>query len=80
MPGLGDHLANSIRAERSRRRGSQAELAEAIGWPKSSVGDVESGRRKLGLDDLAVICRAFDVPLAELLRGADRDDLRALGL
>lgn len=80
MPGIGDHLANSIRAERSRRRWSQAEFAEVIGWPKSSVGDIESGRRKLGLDDLAVICRGLGVPLAELLRGADADDLRALGL
>ena len=79
-PKLADIAANNLRGERARRRLTQAQLAEMLGWPRTSVYDVESGRRRLSLDDLAAICRVLGVPLAELLRGADDDDLRALGL
>lgn len=77
---LGDHIAANVRAERARRRWSQADLAERLGWARSTVGDLESGRRKVTADDLPVLCLAFDVPLSDLARGADPSDLDALGL
>lgn len=80
MPPIGDVIARNVRAERARRRWTQSELGERVGWPRSSVSDVESGRRKVASDELVALCRAFGVPLAELARGAEPDDLRALGL
>jgi transcriptional regulator with XRE-family HTH domain len=80
VPTLHDVLANAVRAERSRRRWTQAELAQRLGWPRTRVHDVELGRSKLELDDLAGLCRAFGVPLSELARGGDDEDLVILGL
>jgi ribosome-binding protein aMBF1 (putative translation factor) len=75
-----DVLANAVRAERSRRRWTQAELAERLAMPRTSVADIESGRRRLTLDDLAAICTVYDLPLIALCAGADRHQLRTLGL
>lgn len=77
---LHDIVANNIRAERARRRWTQSGLAERLGWPRTSIYDVESGKRRLSLDDLAALCEAFEVPLVELCHGADSAQLRALGI
>lgn len=80
MPALGDVIANNVRAERARRRLTQADLAERMGWPRSSIHDVEAGRRKVGPDDLVALCKVFDVTFADLAHGAEAEDLRILGL
>lgn len=80
MATLHDVLANNIRGERARRRLTQAQLADLLGWPRTSIHDVEVGRRRLTLDDLTAFCRAFGLPLSELLRGADDEALRILGI
>jgi transcriptional regulator with XRE-family HTH domain len=77
---LYDILAANIRGERARRRWTQAQLAERLGWPRTSIHDVEVGRRRLGLDDLEQLCTVLDVPLIDLCRGADPARLRTLGL
>ena len=59
---------------------TQADLAERIGWPRSSVHDVEAGRRKISPDDLVALCAAFGITLTELAHGADLQDLQTLGL
>ena len=59
---------------------TQAQLADLLGWPRTSIYDVEVGKRRLGLDDLVQLCNAFGLPLVELCRGADDGDLRTLGL
>jgi transcriptional regulator with XRE-family HTH domain len=66
--------------KRARRRMTQADLAAAIGWPRSSIHDIEAGRRKISPDDLVALCRTFGITLAELAHGADPSDLRTLGL
>jgi len=80
MATIGEIIANNVRAERARRRWSQTQLGELIGAPRSSVGDLESGRHKATGDDMVALCRAFDITLAKLMDVADADDLRALGL
>jgi transcriptional regulator with XRE-family HTH domain len=80
MPPIGDVIAANVRAERARRRWTQADLGERVGWPRSSVSDVESGRRKVTADDLVALCVAFGVPLAKLADGANPGDLKALGI
>jgi transcriptional regulator with XRE-family HTH domain len=80
MPALTDVLANGIRAERSRRRLTQAQLAEMIGVHPATMSEIERGKRTVDLGELAAVCRALDLPLIDLLKGADPGDLRALGL
>jgi len=77
---LGDVLANAVRAERSRRRWTQEELAERLGWSKTMIQKVEAGNRALQVADIPVICRVFGLTLARLLQDADPDDLRVMGL
>lgn len=77
---LGDVIAAAVRAERARRRWTQADLADRLGWGRSTVADLESGRRSVFADDLPVLCRAFEIPFAELVRGAEADLSEPLGL
>ena len=80
MPPIGDVIAANVRAERARRRWTQADLGERIGWPRSSISDVESGRRRLTADDLVLLCEVFDIPLVKLADGANARHLKILGL
>jgi transcriptional regulator with XRE-family HTH domain len=81
MPRLSHAFPRNMRAERVRRGWDQAELGQQIGgWTRTMVGDLETGRRKLGVDDIAPICRALSLTLAELAIGVDPDEREALGL
>jgi transcriptional regulator with XRE-family HTH domain len=73
-------VARNIAAERVRRRWTQADLADRLGVTRGAVSTWETGTRVVGLDLLIPLCRALDVPLVDLLKGVDQDDLRALGL
>jgi hypothetical protein len=46
--------------------------------PRSSIGDLESGRHKATLDDVVLLCRAFGIGLSKLMDGADTDDIAVL--
>ena len=80
MARLGDVVAAAVRAERARRRWTQQELATRVGWSVSTLGDLEAGRRRVTADDLPLLCGAFSIDFAELVRGADEQDLSALGI
>lgn len=80
VPTLSDHVAASVRAERARRRWTQAQLAERAGLSRTTVGDIETGKRQLTLNQVAALCRAMSVPLAILAAGASPEDREALGL
>ena len=80
MPALGITLATNVRAERSRKRWRQEDLAKALGMSVDTVSRMESGQRKITMDDLPGLCRVFGLPLAELLRGAEPEDVGPLGL
>jgi transcriptional regulator with XRE-family HTH domain len=71
-------LANNVRAERSRRRLRQEDLAERLGWSRTKLADIESGRRRVLFGYLPELCRALDVSLEVLLVGADQQDVDAL--
>jgi transcriptional regulator with XRE-family HTH domain len=79
---LGEAVAANVRSLRARNRWTQSELADALHISQRAVSTLESeaGRADVGIQELVDLCRAFKVPLAELLRGADPADLRALGL
>ncbi|HET9654959.1 MAG TPA: helix-turn-helix transcriptional regulator [Kineosporiaceae bacterium] len=73
-------IARNIAAERVRHRWTQADLAEHLGVGRTTVASWETGHRVIAVDALVPLCRALGVPLVELLRGLDPEDLRVLGL
>ncbi len=79
-PTLGDVVAAAVRAERARHRWTQEQLAKRLGWSVSTLGELEAGRRRPAVDDLPALCEALEVPLVELVRRADPEDVRRLGL
>jgi transcriptional regulator with XRE-family HTH domain len=80
MPTLSDSIAAAIRAERARRRWTQAELGERAGIPRSTIGDLESGARQIAVNHLPALCRALHVSVVVLLQGADPEAMAALRL
>lgn len=80
MARLGDIVARNVRAERAARHWRQEDLAERLGWQRGSVGHLENGRRSVKASDLPDLCRALDITIFDLLRGANPEDMRALGL
>lgn len=77
---LGGFVAANVRAERGRRRWTQAELADKLGWSRPVVTAIEAGRRQLLVADLPQLCRVFNVPLSRLLQDADPTDVASLRL
>jgi transcriptional regulator with XRE-family HTH domain len=61
-------LQDALRAIRSEKGITQAELAELLGKPQSYVSKFESGERKLDLPELDQICSALDSRLETLIR------------
>lgn len=59
---------------------TQDDLAQRVGWSRQVVWQLESNARVLKVAELPALCRALDLPLSELARGADPDDLTAIGL
>lgn len=80
MARLGDRIAANVRGERARRRWTQDDLAQRLGWSRAMVSDLESGRRKVAADDIPGLCGAFEISFADLVRDADPDDLAKLRL
>jgi transcriptional regulator with XRE-family HTH domain len=77
---LGQIVAANLRGERARRRLTQEDLGLRVGWSRQVVWHIEAGARELKVAELPALCRALDVSLWELARGADPDDLAAMGL
>jgi transcriptional regulator with XRE-family HTH domain len=83
MASLGAHIARNVAAERNRRRWDQATLADRIGvagWSRSTVSNLELGKRKVLADDLPLLCEAFEISLLQLMHGVQPDDLAKLRL
>lgn len=80
MASIAAVFAANVRAERARRGWRQRELAERTGWSIDTISDIEGGRRRVGIEDVPRLCRAFDVTIVRLLDGAPDEDMRAMGL
>ncbi|MDX3024060.1 helix-turn-helix domain-containing protein [Streptomyces acidiscabies] len=75
----GGYAAAAIAAERQRRGWDQRHLAELVtraGRPMSAsvLGKIESGARRLDVDDLAAVASALGIPPARLLPGTAGDE------
>lgn len=64
-------LGNRIRLLRTERGWRQIDLAEETGIHENYVSDLEQGRKEICLRTLQAIAKAFDLNLAELLKGID---------
>jgi transcriptional regulator with XRE-family HTH domain len=73
-------IAENVRAARARRRMTQEDLAADLGWVRPAVTRLEAGKRRLSVYEASALCAALGIDLRELLRGADEDVVRALGL
>lgn len=73
-------VAGNVRAQRAKRRWTQQELADEMEWSRASLLSLENESRRVTLNDVVDLCRALEVPLAELLRGADLEVLKELGI
>ena len=72
-------IGANVRAERARLNLSQVQLGELLKLSGDVVSDIENARRALTVNELPKLCQALGVPLVDLLRRADPDDLRKLG-
>ncbi len=69
-------LADNIRHFRLLRGWSQEQLAEHCGLHRTYVGAIERGERNIGLDNLARLARALNVPASLLLTDLQQDRVR----
>ncbi|MFJ5888092.1 helix-turn-helix domain-containing protein [Streptomyces californicus] len=74
-----EHIARTIAAEREARGWEQRELAERLtqaGRPMSQpvVSRIESGARRIDVDDLVALAAVFSVSPAALLPAAEPDE------
>lgn len=60
-------VGRRIRLERERRVWTQDMLSAKVSLTRSSISNIEAGRQKFLLHDLAEIAFAFGVPLSQLL-------------
>ena len=79
-PSLSQVAAENIRAKRARLRIPQREAAARAGLVTSVWSVIESGSRRLTLDDAWRVCEALSMTMAELLEGAPDEAVRAFGM
>lgn len=65
-----DALASEVRSRRAYRRMSQAELVEATGLSRSTIGRIENGDRDMDIPQLIAIAAALGTTPTELLQAA----------
>ena len=71
-----ENLGSRIKRLRKQKRISQKALAEACGWSSQSrVGNYESNLRQPNLTDLTLLAPALGVSLADLLLGANSQQI-----
>jgi len=68
LSSLGAVLQVRVRQERQRRGWTQRQLSERSGVPQPTISRIEAGVRKLDLEALERIAKAFGVPPLRLLR------------
>jgi transcriptional regulator with XRE-family HTH domain len=73
-------VAANIRAARARLDIRQEDVADEMGWSRTTMSTVEAGTRRLSLADAVGLCRVLQIGLRELLQGAPDDVISSLRL
>lgn len=63
-----------VRVLRRAKGFSQEHLAYESGLDRSYLGSVERGERNISLDNIAILARALDVDIAQLVTFSDQVD------
>lgn len=71
-------IASNLRAELGRRQLSGRELARLCGWTVTSGSRRVKGTQSMTMDELLLITRNADIPLAVLLDGVEGVDQTAI--
>lgn len=80
MTSLVRNFGSAVRALRETRAWSQEQLAEYAGLNRSYVGEIERGTAIASIVTVDKLARAFDVPIAALLRVSSAESEPAHGL
>lgn len=80
MDGPSQVIAANARAIRARQQRRQVDVAAAGGISRSTLSLIESGQRRVTVEDVAALCAGLGVGVADLLAGADDALLRILRL
>ena len=67
-------LSRKIKQYRKLRSMTQAELADEIGFTPDYISSIESGRRKVTVENLKRFCDCLHVGVEELLSVGGQDD------
>jgi transcriptional regulator with XRE-family HTH domain len=57
---------------RKNRGWTQVRLAEEFGIDRSYISDMERGKKNICLPTMEVVAQGFEISLAQLVRGLDR--------
>lgn len=60
-------VGGELRALRSRRHWNQAELADAVGVDKKTIGRLERGERSMTIGQMYRICKVFGIKPSQLV-------------
>jgi len=66
-------FGRNVRALRKAKGFSQEAFAAHCGLDRTYVGGIERGERNAGLRNIAVIAKALDVTIAELMQGLESE-------
>jgi transcriptional regulator with XRE-family HTH domain len=60
-------LGNRLRVKREKSELTQAEVAEAAGISRTSLTNIEGGRQRILVDQLAVICNKLNTTMDDIV-------------
>jgi len=67
-------FGRKVRNLRKIKGFSQEALAARCGLDRTYIGGIERGERNVGLQNIAVIAKALEVTIAELMQGLEAED------
>lgn len=68
-----EEIAANVRAVKARRRVTDAEIAEALGLPRSGVNERMNGRARWQVEELEALTAFLDTTLEQLLAPAEAE-------
>lgn len=66
-----EEVGRRLRQARLRAELTQQELADVVELSRASIANIEGGRQPFAVHTLALCARALDVPVSELIPGAE---------
>ncbi len=70
---IGVRFGSRLRELRKRRGWTQVRAAEELGIDRSYISDMERGKKNVCLPTMEVLAQGFEMSLAQLVRGLDRE-------